>query len=112
MNKKKFEELEKQYKEKRERLSKINPGDLVWLPSLEDPLQMRYCPAIVKSVDIDEDKIEVVEVYNTLPLTENACIYSDVYTEEEMREKGFTDNDFDEEKERVKQVIDKYKEDK
>ena len=61
MEKSEFLETEKRYYGEKKRFQNIKPGDLVWggIPRGGD---MDYHPAVVKSVNEDENYIDVIDV--------------------------------------------------
>lgn len=61
MKKSEFQEIEKKYYESRERLQKIEKGNLVWL-SICRGGDFDYHPAIVTNVNVDEAYVDVIDV--------------------------------------------------
>jgi len=85
MKKRDFEEIQKNYLEGRKRLENIAIGDLVW----EEVCRFGdndYHPAVVKSVNVDEDYVSVIDVSDGNKEKE----YTFFETEEDMLRHGFT----------------------
>jgi hypothetical protein len=99
MKKSEFEEIEKNYLEKRKSLEKISVGDLVWDGPCWDGTD--YYPAIVKSVNIDEDYIDIIDVSDGNK--EKRHIF--VKTEEDMLKIGFTKEFLQEEYQKYADIV-------
>ncbi len=90
MKKKKFEEIKERYEREKKRLEQISKGDFVWerVPRVID---FDYHPAIVKSINVDEDYIDVIDVTRN----NKEMRYESFVTETEMLQEGFTKNDLE-----------------
>ncbi|MFA5070778.1 MAG: hypothetical protein WC511_00210 [Candidatus Pacearchaeota archaeon] len=104
MKKSEFEEIEKNYLERRKSLEKISVGDLVWEEASRF-WDTDYHPAIVKSVNIDEDYIDIIDVSDGNK--EKRYVY--VGTEEDMLRRGFSKEDLDLECQKYIDIINRVK---
>jgi len=100
MKKSEFKEIERDYLERRKSLEKISIGDLVWEEVCRF-VDNDYHPAVVKSVNIDEDYIDVIDVSDGNKEKEYACFK----TREEMLKMGFTEKLLQKEYEKYADVI-------
>jgi hypothetical protein len=104
MKKSEFENVTEKYFERRKSLEKISIGDLVWEAAYRFG-DIDYHPAVVKSVNIDEDYITVIDVSDGNK--EKRHIY--VGTEEDMLRRGFSKEDLDLECQKYIDIINRVK---
>jgi len=100
MKKRKFEKIQNDYLEGRKRLENISAGDLVW-EEVGRCFENDYHPAVVKSVNVDEDYITVIDVSDGNREKE----YIDFLTESEMIKEGFTKETFEEDYKKYEGII-------
>lgn len=104
MKKSEFEEIEEEYLDGRKRLEDISVGDLVWEVAYRFG-DIDYHPAIVKSVNVDEDRIKVIDVSDGNKEKEYVCFK----TEKDMLYLGFTKKSFEEDYQEYAEIINKVK---
>jgi|WetSurMetagenome_2_1015567.scaffolds.fasta_scaffold174424_2 hypothetical protein len=85
MKKSDFEEIQQRYLKGRKRLEGIAKGDLVW-EEIGRCGDNDYHPAVVKSVNVDEDYIDVIDVSDS----NKEKRYISFVTESELIKQGFT----------------------
>ncbi|MCL5730246.1 MAG: hypothetical protein M1165_01615 [Candidatus Pacearchaeota archaeon] len=109
MKKSEFDKLQERYNNERRRLEGISRGDLVWDAVSRGGWDLDYHPAVVESVNVDEDFIRVVDVSRGNRVREMELFL----TESELLTQHSTDitgEDIRREYEKYKNVIDAVKE--
>ncbi len=101
MKKTRFEQIKRDYLKGRKRLENIAVGSLVWEEVGHGGWDMDYHPAVVKSVNVDEDYIEVLDVSDR----NQEKRYTSFLTREEMVAKGFSEESIEEDYKKYAEVI-------
>lgn len=102
MEKSEFLEIERKYLERRARLQGINPGDLVWQGIPRGFMDIDYHTAVVKSVNVDKNYVEVIDVTRD----NKEFKYTSFITESEfIKIPGFTRETIEEEREKYSGII-------
>ena len=100
MKKTRFEQIKRDYLKGRKRLENIAVGSLVW-EEVRRFGDNDYHPAVVKSVNVDEDYIEVLDVSDR----NQEKRYTSFLTREEMVAKGFSEESIEEDYKKYAEVI-------
>jgi len=104
MRKSEFLEIEKKYNEERARLQGIKTGDLIWDVVSRGGWDSDYHPAVVKSVNVDEAYVDVIDVSRN----NEEYRYKSFLTESEIIQKaGFSKEVIDGEREKYGGIIKK-----
>ena len=104
MKKSEFEKVQQEYLKGRKRLENIAIGDLVW-EEVGRFGDNDYHTAVVKSVNVDEDYIAVIDVSDG----NKEKRYSYFTIKEEMFVYGFTEESFKEDYQKYAEIIKKVK---
>lgn len=104
MKKNEFLEVERKYLEGRKRLENITIGTFVWeiVGRFGDN---DYHPAVVKSVNVDEDYIEVIDVSDN----NKEKRYTYFVTESELIKEGFTEETIKEDYKKYEEIVKRVK---
>jgi len=104
MKKSEFLEIEKKYNEERARLQGIKTGDLIWDVFPRGVWDSDYHPAVVKSVNVDEAYVNVIDVSRN----NEEYRYESFLTESEIIQKaGFFKESIEEERKKYGGIIKK-----
>lgn len=105
MKKSEYDKITERYLNRRKRLESINIGELVWEVVFRGGLEEDYHPAIVKSVNVDEDYVNVVDISDNNKEKE----YKSFFTESDLLGIGFSKENIAREHEKYKSVIEEIK---
>jgi hypothetical protein len=100
MKKSEFDKIEEEYLKGRKRLENIALGSLVW-EVVGRCFDNDYHPAVVKSVNVDEDYIDVIDVSDN----NKEKRYEFFLTESELIKEGFTEETIKEDRKKYEGII-------
>ena len=104
LNKKKFEEITKNYYQQKARFEGIKPGDLVWECGFFEPAEIEYYAAVVENVNVDERYVDVIDVSSSEHQKKR---YYGFLTESEfLNEEGVVKENIKEDYKKYKNIID------
>jgi hypothetical protein len=101
MKKSEFDEIERKYFERRKYLENVKPGNLVW-EEVGRCFDNDYHPAVVKSVNVDEDYIDVIDVSESNNPEKRYIVF---LTESELLKEGFTEETIKEDHKKYEGII-------